>query len=93
VQRHYLQHIRLSFGGKNENSIVAYDIIFHITLKVYNTRGQLVRILVNSVQEAGNHHVVWGGDNASGSSVTSGIYFYKMESSAGVFTRKMLLLK
>jgi len=63
------------------------------SLKVYNTKGQLVRTLVNDVREAGNHSVVWNGMDEQGNSVSSGLYFYRLSSDGNTVTRKMLLAK
>ncbi|MDD4222956.1 MAG: FlgD immunoglobulin-like domain containing protein [Candidatus Cloacimonetes bacterium] len=63
------------------------------SLKIYNTKGQLVRTLVNDVREAGNHSVVWNGMDNLGNSVSSGLYFYRLSSDGNTVTRKMLLAK
>ncbi len=60
----------------------------HATLNVYNVRGALVTTLFNGSLEAGNHVVTW-----DGSTVASGVYFYRLTTSEGSQTRKMLLLK
>lgn len=59
-----------------------------VTLKVYNTIGEEVAELVNSVQEAGRYEVFF-----NTSSLASGIYLYKITSADFVETRKMILLK
>lgn len=59
-----------------------------VTLKVYNSIGEEVAELVNSVQEAGRYEVVF-----NSSSLASGIYLYKITSGDFVETRKMILLK
>lgn len=63
------------------------------SLKIYNTKGQLVRTLVNDAREAGNHSVVWNGMDNQGNSVSSGLYFYRLSSDGNTVTRKMLLAK
>ncbi len=64
-----------------------------VRLEVINVLGQTVTTLVDSDMEAGYHSVEWDGTDGSGSSVASGVYFYRIN--AGDFTRshKMLLLK
>jgi len=64
-----------------------------VVLQVYNTKGQLVKTLVNETQTEGVHNVVWNGDDNSGNSVSSGVYFYKMKSSTFESARKMILMK
>ena len=63
------------------------------TLKIYNLKGQVVRTLVNDTREAGNHNVVWNGKDDKGNSVSSGMYFYRVNNNDKSITRKMLLAK
>jgi hypothetical protein len=64
-----------------------------VTLKVYNTLGQLVRTVVNDFQGEGYHEVVWDGTNEAGATVASGIYLYRLTAGTFVETRRMLFLK
>jgi len=68
-----------------------------VTLKIYNVLGQEVATLVNGNSPAGAFQVVWNGKDASGRSVASGLYVYRLHATASgtEFTqaRKMLLLK
>jgi len=68
-----------------------------ITLEVYNIKGQLVKTLVNEIQETGTHSVTWSGTDNSNKSVSSGVYFYKMVSDSNIgrytSTKKMILMK
>ncbi|UCF06985.1 MAG: T9SS type A sorting domain-containing protein [bacterium] len=65
----------------------------HVTLRIYNVAGQLVRTLVDEVRKAGTYAEPWDGRNDLGKNVTSGIYFYKMETKNFSRSRKMVLLK
>jgi flagellar hook assembly protein FlgD len=56
-------------------------------------RGQLVRTLLSSEIEPGNHCVTWDGKDESGKSVSSGIYLYALRAGEERFTRKMVILK
>lgn len=64
-----------------------------VTLGVYNVKGQLVKELVNEKLSTGLHNIVWEGDDESGNKVSSGIYFYRMESDDYAKTKKMIMLK
>jgi hypothetical protein len=55
---------------------------------VYDITGREVAVLVNGFQTAGTHQVTF---NAS--SLSSGIYFYKLQAADNVFTKKMMVLK
>ena len=60
----------------------------NVKITVYNSIGQKVATLINSELQAGNHKV-----NFDASKLTSGIYFYTMESGNFVQTKKLLLMK
>ncbi len=59
-----------------------------ITIKVYDVLGRMVKELVNEVREAGNHSVLF-----DGSVFASGIYFYRIETTGFVDTKRMVLVK
>ena len=58
------------------------------TLKVYNILGQEVATLLSGFQKSGSHQVLFDGTNLS-----SGVYFYKLQSGNFVQSKKMVLLK
>ncbi|TFH55482.1 MAG: T9SS type A sorting domain-containing protein, partial [Candidatus Zixiibacteriota bacterium] len=64
-----------------------------ISLNIYNVAGQLVRTLISGTTPAGYHQIRWGGRDANGSDVSSGVYFYKIDTKDFSETRKMLLVK
>ncbi|UCF04172.1 MAG: S8 family serine peptidase [bacterium] len=65
----------------------------HVSLRIYDVAGRLVRTLVDERRDAGNHVEIWHGRDGSGRNVASGIYFYSL--AAGPFreTKKMVLLR
>ena len=80
----------------NPETTLKYDMpeAGEVKLVVYNMLGQAVRTLVNERQTAGRYTVGWDATNEHGQSMSSGIYFYRVQV-AGEFTdvKKMLLLK
>lgn len=64
-----------------------------VSLCIYNILGQKVKILLDEYQSPGIRRTIWDGKDERGNSVTSGIYFYKLNASDFAETRKMLLLK
>jgi parallel beta-helix repeat protein len=65
----------------------------HITLKVYNITGQLVKTLVDEEKSLGTYTVTWDGRNNSNEEVASGIYFYELKSNNLKETKRMVLIK
>jgi flagellar hook assembly protein FlgD len=64
-----------------------------VAIEIYNIKGQLVKTLVNGVQAAGDHSVVWNGTDMNNKSVGNGVYYFKMNSGKYSRTRKMILMK
>ncbi|MBU8870962.1 MAG: T9SS type A sorting domain-containing protein, partial [Gemmatimonadales bacterium] len=69
----------------NPNTTIKFNLKAkgQVSLKIYNVAGQLVKSLTNEVLDVGPHTIGWDGKNDLGSSVASGVYFYKIE--AGEF--------
>jgi hypothetical protein len=63
-----------------------------VSLKVFNVVGQEVATLVNGQQEAGVHAVSFNTNSAT-AGLTSGVYFYRLESGSFVATKKLVLMK
>ncbi len=64
-----------------------------IELAVYNVLGQKVKILAQGNYAAGVHSIDWDGVDESGSTVSTGIYFYRLNAGNKVIVKKMVVLK
>jgi len=68
-----------------------------VSIEIYNTKGQLVRTLVNNVQAPGFHSTVWNGKDTLGNNVSSGVYFTNLKVKNGnsryTSVKKIVLLK
>ena len=69
-----------------------------VTVRIYTTKGTLVRTLDVGHQPAGIYQhrsraIYWDGKNAMGESVASGVYFYTLTAGDFTATRKMLIRK
>lgn len=63
------------------------------TLSVYNIKSQKIRELCNGIYPKGIHSVIWDGTDDNNNSVSSGIYYCKIESGSNVAVKKMVLVK
>jgi|GEM_PF-1999010 len=63
------------------------------SVRVFNTRGELVRTIVNQWFPQGQHEVSWDGKTASGGRAPSGIYFIKTDSNGGSDMIKAVMAK
>ena len=75
----------------NPTTMINFTIpkLSNVTLKVYDLKGQLVALLMNGeLKTEGNYSFEF-----DGSSLASGMYFYKIEAGSFSETRKMILMK
>jgi hypothetical protein len=79
----------------NPATTISYSVAKagEVSLKVYNTKGQLVKTLVGENKASGKHTAVWNGTDDHGKPVSSGMYLYRMQTGKFTSTRKMMLMK
>ncbi len=79
----------------NPETTISFDLKANsaVTIDVYNIKGQRVNRIVEGDYKAGRHTIVWNGEDNNGSQVSSGVYFYKMQSGTYTKTKKMILMK
>ena len=65
----------------------------HVSIKVFNIYGQLIKILADKDFHTGYHTVIWDGIDEVGNKVTSGTYLYQLIIENFKETRKMVLLR
>ncbi len=64
-----------------------------VTLKVFDINGRLVNTLVNGQNPEGLHRITWDGTDVNGNQVSTGIYFYQIDTPHQHQTQKMVLIK
>lgn len=62
----------------------------NLRLAVYNTLGQMVRVLHNGSQAVGNHNISWDGRDVFGNNLGSGVYFFSINSGSTAVTQKII---
>ena len=74
----------------NPTTKIKYSVseISFVTLKVYDVLGKEVATLINEEKLAGSYEI-----NFDASSLSSGIYFYKLQAGSFTKTNKMILLR
>ncbi|NQV19106.1 MAG: T9SS type A sorting domain-containing protein [Armatimonadetes bacterium] len=66
----------------------------NVRIEIFNIKGKKVCTLMDGHLEADFHSIVWNGKDDSNKTVSSGIYFYKMNAGEKyTSTRKMILMK
>ena len=64
-----------------------------ISLAVYGVDGRLVATLAEGAYPGGYHRAVWTGEDEHGAAVSAGMYFYRLETTDRVLTRKTLVVR
>ncbi len=69
-----------------------------VTIRIYNAKGQLVRILRLGNQKAGyylnkSQAAYWNGKDATDECVSSGVYFYQLQAGEFSAMRRMVIMK
>lgn len=74
----------------NPTTIISYSIPTQakVTLKIFDVLGREVGTLVNQIQHAGKHEIVF-----DGSGLSSGVYFYRLRVDKFFQTNKLQLLR
>jgi len=65
----------------------------HVSLRVHDLNGRLVRTLVDKPQDPKLHVVSWDGRNDRGRAVESGIYMIRYQAGEAELTRRSILLR
>ncbi|MBW7995606.1 MAG: choice-of-anchor D domain-containing protein [Candidatus Glassbacteria bacterium] len=79
----------------NPSTTISYAVSSEslVALNIYDIRGRLIYALVNRNHQPGNYSVNWDGRDRAGRAVSSGVYFYRLQSGEFTQTRKMMVLK
>jgi len=74
----------------NPSTYITYQIPVtgYVTLKIYDVLGKEIAVLVNESKEAGMHKVTFNATRLS-----SGVYYYKIQTGNTISVKKMLLIK
>jgi len=65
----------------NPSTVIKFDVAKagKVTLRVYSVTGELVKELLNKEVVSGSYSIEWDGTNSFGKKMSSGIYFYKLQ--------------
>ncbi|MFQ5499166.1 MAG: PKD domain-containing protein [Candidatus Zixiibacteriota bacterium] len=79
----------------NPTTVISFTLptTGHVELSVYNVLGQKIRTLAAGEMTVGEHQVTWDATDDGGNEVSTGMYFYRLETGDFSETRKMVLMK
>ena len=70
------------------------EIERRVTLTIYNVRGEeVIELVHDELKTPGYHTVVWDGKNRAGRQVSTGLYFYKLQSGKLSSIKKLAFVK
>jgi hypothetical protein len=74
----------------NASTIIKFELRndSHVRLSIYDLLGREIDRPASELMSSGRHEIAW-----DGSGYSSGIYFYRLETADGSWTRRMTLLK
>lgn len=77
----------------NPSTTISYEVLLptHVKISVFTLTGQSIDVLVDGFHTAGNYSVVFNASRYS--ELSSGIYFYKLETEYSSDIRKMIFAK
>jgi subtilisin family serine protease len=62
-------------------------------VQVFDISGRLVRTLASGAQTAGEHNLHWDGRDAQGQALSSGVYFYRLQTESGSVGKSLVLIR
>ncbi len=66
----------------------------HVSLNVYDTSGRLLKTLLDGDRSSNTYQLTWNGTDDNQTSVSSGVYFYKLTiDGKTIDTKRMILMK
>jgi len=79
----------------NPTTTIRYGLLQDapVSLVIYDLSGREVWQFNQSMQSAGWHQIQWDGMNNIGQSVSTGVYFYRLQAGGFVKVKKMVLMK
>jgi len=79
----------------NPETRISFELptAMQVTMRIFNLLGEEVALLHDGMMNAGEQHLTWNGHDKAGRQLTSGLYFYRLESANAVLAGKMLMMK
>ena len=79
----------------NPTTTIEYELkkADHVRIDIFNIKGQIVKTLVNENCKSGRYSITWNGKDMQNRPVSSGVYFYRMQTKDYAKMHKMLMMK
>lgn len=83
----------------NPSTLITFDLPVdrtgptQVSLRIFDLKGRLVRVLMEETVDADRHTVRWDGRNDRGNGAPSGVYVYRLAAGGQMQARTMTLVK
>ncbi|MBN2011618.1 lamin tail domain-containing protein [candidate division KSB1 bacterium] len=79
----------------NPSTTIRYELpaTADVTIRIYDMTGRQVKTLVQNTQSAGAHSILWDATDDAGNPVSSGVYFYMVQTNSLKQVRKLTFIK
>jgi hypothetical protein len=79
----------------NPTTIINFKLMesSNVRLVIYNLLGERIKTLVQSFRNAGEYSINWDATDDVNNSVSSGVYFYSLETNNQTLQKKMVLIR
>ncbi len=79
----------------NATTVISFNLPkrMHVSVKIYNILGQLVKTLVDDDVRGGHHKIQWDGQNNHGNLISTGLYIVRLDTKDKMAVKKLLLIK
>jgi len=65
----------------------------YVTVAVYNAEGKKITTMEKGPRGDGWHNVSWDGTDAFGETVSSGVYFFRLQAGSATFSKKFVVVR
>ena len=74
---------------------IKYQVLYpsYIKLEILDLTGRIIRTLVDGKKQVGYYNAAWKGDDSSGKSTSSGVYFVRLSSRDFTSVKKIIFVK
>ncbi len=98
VHYHHINGFNLYTNNPNPfstSTMIKYDIpqTGHVILRVLDSSGRIVAVLVDEKLGAGSYQAEWSGKDDDGNDMKSGLYIYELHTSSYRDVKKMSLVR
>jgi hypothetical protein len=91
----YFSLSQVSPNPTRKDAIIEYQVPTgqRISLRIYDTSGQLVKTLVDQHTAPGTYRVLWDRRDEQGRAVANGVYFYRLQGMTQSATKKLIVVR